>query len=258
MSGGGTFRRRMSGLPGAVRAREASGCLVVLALLLAGCRERPASKSPDVSAPAAAIAPDAGTVALAPPASQARDAGPCDEVWRDAQVDVAFKEEPEDATRERKGPRLERRFEVKRQLHGAYRYGDQWASVLEYEAGPVRGGVSYSLAVPGVLSDLTGRTVTWASHREPVGKTSPLAKAIDRLAQHRLVSNLGDETLGVVVSVPPITDRGVPKLPRSAQRAHRLFAAAYEMAQQSPRAAPSGPPVGDQKRGVGSPSTEAE
>ena len=97
-----------------------------------------------------------------------------------------------------------------------------------------------------------------ASHREPVGKTSPLAKAIDRLAQHRLVTHLGDETLGVVVSVPPITDRGVPKLPRSAQRAHRLFAAASEMAQQSPRAAPSGPPVGDQELGVGSPSTEAE
>lgn len=98
-----------------------------------------------------------------------------------------------------------------------------------------------------------------ASHREPVGKTSPLAKAIDRLAQHRLVTHLGDETLGVVVSVPPITDRGVPKLPRSAQRAHRLFAAAAsELAPQSPRAAPSGPPVGDQGLGVGSPSTEAE
>ncbi|QYG91811.1 hypothetical protein HC251_04705 [Iamia sp. SCSIO 61187] len=97
-----------------------------------------------------------------------------------------------------------------------------------------------------------------ASHREPVGKTSPLAKAIDRLAQHRLVTHLGDETLGVVVSVPPITDRGVPKLPRSAQRAHRLFAATSELAPQSPRAAPSGPPVGDQEPGVGSPSTEAE
>ena len=97
-----------------------------------------------------------------------------------------------------------------------------------------------------------------ASHREPVGKTSPLAKAIDRLAQHRLVTHLGDETLAVVVSVPPITDRSVPKLPRSAQRAHRLFAAASEVSPASPRAAPSGPPVGDQEPGVGSPSTEAE
>lgn len=97
-----------------------------------------------------------------------------------------------------------------------------------------------------------------ASHSEPVGKTSPLAKAIDRLAHHRLVQHLGDETLGVVISVPPITDRSVPKLPQSAQRAHRLFAAVSQVPQLSPRAAPSGPPVGDQEPAVGSPSTEVE
>jgi hypothetical protein len=97
-----------------------------------------------------------------------------------------------------------------------------------------------------------------ASHREPVGKRSPLAKAIDRLAQHRLVTHLGDESLGVVVSVPPITDRSVPKLPRTAQRAHSLFAAASEWPRPSPRAAPSGPPVGDQEPGVGPSSTDVE
>jgi hypothetical protein len=97
-----------------------------------------------------------------------------------------------------------------------------------------------------------------ASHREPVGKNSPLAKAIDRLAQHRLVTHLGDETLAVVVSVPPITDRSVPKLPRSAQRAHHLFAAASEAPQLSPRVAPSRPPAGVQELGIGSPATEAE
>jgi hypothetical protein len=97
-----------------------------------------------------------------------------------------------------------------------------------------------------------------ASRREPVGKTSPLAKALDRLAQHRLVTHLGDETLGVVVTVPPITDRSVPRLPRSAQRAHRLFAAASEVSQPSPRAAASQPPAGDQKSGAGSPSTEID
>ncbi|NMO16757.1 hypothetical protein HPC49_06225 [Pyxidicoccus fallax] len=94
---------------------------------------------------------------------------PCADVWREARVDVAFKEEPEDAAGRRAGSRLERRFTVARQLQGAYRYNDQWASVLEYESGPVRGGVSFSLTVPDVLADLKGRTVTWASHREPAG-----------------------------------------------------------------------------------------
>jgi hypothetical protein len=97
-----------------------------------------------------------------------------------------------------------------------------------------------------------------ASHNEPVGKTSPLAKAIDRLAHHRLVQHLGDETLGVVVSVPPITDRSVPKLPQSAQRAHRLFAAASLVPDLSPRAAPSGPTAGDQAPDVGAPSADVE
>lgn len=92
---------------------------------------------------------------------------PCVQVWRAAQVDVAFKEEPEDAVQQRTDTRLERRFTVARQLRGAYRHQDRWASVLEYEAGPVRGGVSYSLQVPDVLADLTGQVVQWTSHREP-------------------------------------------------------------------------------------------
>lgn len=97
-----------------------------------------------------------------------------------------------------------------------------------------------------------------ASHREPVGRNSPLAKAIERLARHRLVQHIDPGTLGVVVYVPPITDRSVPKLPKSAQRAHRLFAATSGVSRQSPRAAPSGPPVGDQALGVASHPTEVE
>lgn len=95
-----------------------------------------------------------------------------------------------------------------------------------------------------------------ASRREPVGRTSSLAKALDRLAQHRLVTHLGDETLGVVVNVPPITDRSVPRLPRSAQRAHHLFAAAHEMPRLSSRVAPTQPSAGDHEPGEGSPPTE--
>ncbi|GEL74511.1 hypothetical protein [Myxococcus virescens] len=96
-----------------------------------------------------------------------RRESPCVQVWRAAQVDVAFKEEPEDAARQRTDTRLERRFTVARQLRGAYRHQDRWASVLEYEAGPVRGGVSYGLQVPDMLADLTGQVVQWTSHREP-------------------------------------------------------------------------------------------
>ncbi|ATB50746.1 hypothetical protein [Corallococcus macrosporus] len=92
--------------------------------------------------------------------------GRCADVWRAAQVDVAFKEVPEDAAQQRAGTRLERRFTIARQLRGAYRHEDRWASVLEYDAGRVRGGVSYTLQVPDVLADLEGRVVQWTSHRE--------------------------------------------------------------------------------------------
>lgn len=59
-----------------------------------------------------------------------------------------------------------------------------------------------------------------ASHDEPIGKTSHLAKAIDRLAHHRLVKHLDPDTLGVVVYVPPLTNGALGKLPDSIQRAH--------------------------------------
>ncbi|MFP2962284.1 hypothetical protein ACLEPN_32010 [Myxococcus sp. 1LA] len=79
---------------------------------------------------------------------------------------MAFKETPEDAAQQREGTRLERRFTVARQLRGAYRHEDRWASVLEYDAGRVRGGVSYTFQVPDVLADLKGRVVQWTSHRD--------------------------------------------------------------------------------------------
>jgi hypothetical protein len=137
----------------------------LLVLLLSGCRARSEGTTSDAGV-AVLHAPVVERTRLV---SAETPVGPCDEVWRAAQVDVAFKEEPEDAAGQRTGPRLERRFTVARQLQGAYRYEDRWASVLEYEAGAVRGGVSYSLTVPDVLADLRGRTVAWVSHREPAG-----------------------------------------------------------------------------------------
>jgi len=64
-----------------------------------------------------------------------------------------------------------------------------------------------------------------ASHDEPIGKGSHLAKAVDRLAHHRLVRRLATDTLGVVVHVPPLTATALGRLPDSIQRAHsRLLA----------------------------------
>lgn len=62
-----------------------------------------------------------------------------------------------------------------------------------------------------------------ASHDEPVGKGSHLAKAIQRLAHHRLVRHLAADTVGVVVFVPPLTNGALGKLPDSIRRAHGRF-----------------------------------
>ncbi|QDE86192.1 hypothetical protein BHS07_34245 [Myxococcus xanthus] len=139
--------------PGRCRApaRWAHGAAGLLLAGLMGCQMKCSEQVPDAGRALASLQRES----------------PCVPVWRAAQVDVAFKEEPEDAVQQRTDTRLERRFTVARQLRGAYRHQDRWASVLEYEAGPVRGGVSYSLQVPDVLSDLTGQVVQWTSHREP-------------------------------------------------------------------------------------------
>ncbi len=62
-----------------------------------------------------------------------------------------------------------------------------------------------------------------ASHDEPIGKTSHLARAIDRLARHRLVERLTTDSLGVVVHVPPLTNGALGKLPFSVRQAHNRF-----------------------------------
>ena len=62
-----------------------------------------------------------------------------------------------------------------------------------------------------------------ASHDEPIGRTSPLSKAIERLDHHRLVRPLGTDTLGVVVEVPQLSLGTVGRLPPAVQRAHDGF-----------------------------------
>lgn len=62
-----------------------------------------------------------------------------------------------------------------------------------------------------------------ASHDEPLGKSSHLAKAIERLAHHRLVERVDSLALGIMTTVPPLSARAVSKLPESVRRAHEQF-----------------------------------
>ncbi|QSQ22533.1 hypothetical protein JY651_46745 [Pyxidicoccus parkwayensis] len=182
---------------------------VLLGLFLASCRSRSEVTDVDagpVAAPSSTASASASEV-LASASTAAHAVSPCDEVWRAAQVDVAFKEEPEDVART--GPRLERRFTVARQLQGAYRYQDQWASVLEYETGAVKGGVSYSLTVPDVLADLKGRKVAWASHREPAGCLASDGEEPVLLAGDTLRDEKGRLLLLTVPSAPTTPDGDV-------------------------------------------------
>lgn len=59
-----------------------------------------------------------------------------------------------------------------------------------------------------------------ASHNEPIGKGSHLAKAIERLAHHRLVADLGTDTFGVAVEVPPVRNGLLGRLPDLARQRH--------------------------------------
>lgn len=91
---------------------------------------------------------------------------------------------------------------------------------LVEEGGPV--------TVPA--TDLAREVGLRSSHDEPIGRSSHLGKALQRLAHHRLIRWEGTDELGVALAVPPIADRRVPTLPPSAQRAHDQFLRAAERA----------------------------
>ncbi|AKQ63261.1 hypothetical protein A176_000173 [Myxococcus hansupus] len=139
--------------------------------------------------------------------------GTCVSLWRSSQVDVAFKEEPEEVVHQRVDTRLERRFTVARQLRGAYRHQDRWASVLEYEEGTVRGGVSYTFQAPDVLADLTGQAVQWASHREPASCPTKEDGEIPALLTGDTLRDAQGRLLLLTVPSAPTTIRGDVLLP---------------------------------------------
>jgi hypothetical protein len=90
---------------------------------------------------------------------------------------------------------------------------------LVEEGGPV--------TVPA--TDLAREVGLRSSHEEPIGRSSHLGKALQRLAHHRLIRWEGTDELGVALAVPPIADRRLPALPPSAQRAHDQFLRAAEL-----------------------------
>jgi hypothetical protein len=59
-----------------------------------------------------------------------------------------------------------------------------------------------------------------SSRTGSLGKNSHLAKSLDRLAHHRLVRHEGTDTLGVVIAVPPATDKLLARLPDSTRHRH--------------------------------------
>ena len=62
-----------------------------------------------------------------------------------------------------------------------------------------------------------------SSSTEPLGKKSHLAKSLDRLAHHRLITRIDTDTLGVVTAVPPATPKLLDRLPVSARYRHDAF-----------------------------------
>lgn len=64
-----------------------------------------------------------------------------------------------------------------------------------------------------------------ASHKEPLGKRSPVRHAIDRLKHTHLVQWLAPDHLAVQTEVPAANERTLARLPESAAEAHRHFVA---------------------------------
>lgn len=100
-----------------------------------------------------------------------------------------------------------------------------------------------------------------ASHSEPLGKKSHLARALERLAHHRLIQRVDDDELGVVVTVPPMPDRWFAHLPDSARTSHDRILAEHlsELGPSVPTGSPQRTARGRSLAQPGSrPSTEHE
>lgn len=62
-----------------------------------------------------------------------------------------------------------------------------------------------------------------ASRLEPLGRTSPIVRAFDRLHHHQLLTVLADGVLGTYVSVPSLADKFIRRLPPAANEFHQRF-----------------------------------
>jgi hypothetical protein len=62
-----------------------------------------------------------------------------------------------------------------------------------------------------------------ASHHEPLGHTSSIVRAVDRLQQRRLLTVLADGVLGIYTTVPTFDDVYLSRIPPGAQDFHRAY-----------------------------------
>lgn len=58
---------------------------------------------------------------------------------------------------------------------------------------------------------------------DPLGRTSPVRRSIERLVHTRIARWLGDDNLGVVIRVSPLSAATLDKLPRTASDAHEAL-----------------------------------
>ena len=62
-----------------------------------------------------------------------------------------------------------------------------------------------------------------ASGDAPIGKSSHLAKSLQRLAHHRLLERQGTGIIAVSMDVPPLSVAVLSRLPATARQVHRTY-----------------------------------
>lgn len=84
---------------------------------------------------------------------------------------------------------------------------------------------SISVSVVAIALELGLR----ASHDEPLGKQSPVRRAIDRLEHSHLVQWLAHDHLAVQTEAPVANEHTLARLPESAAEAHQYFLATFDL-----------------------------
>jgi hypothetical protein len=62
-----------------------------------------------------------------------------------------------------------------------------------------------------------------SSSHEPLGASASIVKAVDRLQHRRLLTALSDGVLGIYVTVPPLDEHFLDRVPAAAREYHRHY-----------------------------------